>query len=106
VTAGGYSPASIVLQKGMKAIIRFEPEELTSCNSRVVFPTYNGSLDLSKGQFTTPPIMVTGDFPFDCWMGMLHGYVKAVDSLSKVNLAQVKREIGSYRPAGGSCCSG
>ena len=39
---------------------------------------------------------------------MLHGYVKAVDSLSKVNLAQVKREIGSYRASagGGSCCSG
>ena len=106
VTAAGYSPAAIVLQKGMKAIIRFEPDQLTSCNSRVVFPTYNGSLDLARGQLATPPIMVTGDFPFDCWMGMLHGYVKAVDSLSKVNLAQVKREIGSYRPAGGSCCSG
>ncbi len=104
----GYSPAAFVLQKGMKAVIKFRPDELTSCNSRVSFPEYNGTLDLSKGELETPPIPVGGDFTFNCWMGMLHGYVKAVDSLSKVNLAQVKREIGSYRASagGGSCCGG
>jgi sulfite exporter TauE/SafE/plastocyanin domain-containing protein/copper chaperone CopZ len=105
VTAQGYSPAAIVLQKGIKAVIRFRPEALTSCNNPVVFPEYNGALDLSKGQLETPPLPVSGDFGFQCWMGMLHGYVKVVDDLSKVDTGRLRAEIAAYRaPAAGGCC--
>jgi hypothetical protein len=42
-------------------------------------------------------------------MGMLHGYAKAVDDLSKVDVSKVKAEVASYRASsasgGGSCCS-
>jgi sulfite exporter TauE/SafE/plastocyanin domain-containing protein/copper chaperone CopZ len=105
----GYSPAAIVLQKGMKAVIKFKAEQLTSCNDVVMFPEYNGGLDLSKGQLETPPIPVTQDFTFQCGMGMLHGYVKTVPDLAKVDLGKVRAELASYRasPAGGgagSCC--
>jgi sulfite exporter TauE/SafE/plastocyanin domain-containing protein/copper chaperone CopZ len=105
----GYSPAAIVLQRGMKAVIHFKPEALSSCNATVYFPEYNGSLDLGKGELATPEIPVTQDFSFQCGMGMLHGFVKTVDDLSKVNLAEVRKEIAAYRaPAasasGGSCC--
>jgi hypothetical protein len=76
----------------------------------VIFPEYNGGLDLAKGQLETPPIPIAADFTFQCGMGMLHGYVKTVDDLSRANMQKIKDEIGSYRasaPAGGagSCCA-
>jgi len=101
----GYSPAAIVLQKGMKAIIKFKVDELTSCNNPVSFPEYNGSLDLARGQTETPSILITQDFTFQCWMGMIHGYVKTVDDLNKFDMQKVKREIGDYRAAPSGCGS-
>ncbi len=109
VTVGpaGYSPAAFVLEKGSKAIVRFKAEGLNSCNNPVVFPEYNGSLDLARGQLETPAIPVTGDFTFSCWMGMLHGYIKVVDDLKKVDLAKVRAEIGAWKaPSGSACCGG
>lgn len=107
VSPSGYSPAAFVLEKGSKAIVRFKAEGLSSCNNPVVFPEYNGSLDLARGQLETPAIPVTGDFTFSCWMGMLHGYIKVVDDLKKVDLAKVKAEIGAWKaPAGSACCGG
>ena len=102
VGSDGYSPSVIVLQKGMRAVIKFKAKAITSCNSPVVFPEYNGVLDLAKGQLETPPILVTGDFTFQCWMDMLQGYVKAVDDLSKVDIKKVRAEIQNYRVGGGS----
>jgi sulfite exporter TauE/SafE/plastocyanin domain-containing protein/copper chaperone CopZ len=107
VNAAGYSPAAILLQKGMKAIIKFKPEQIGSCNNPVLFPEYNGALDLSKGELETPPIPIVADFTFQCWMGMLHGYVKAVDDLSKVDMNKIRAEIGAYRATlSGGCCGG
>ncbi len=105
----GYTPAAILLQKGMKAVIKFKAAQLSSCNNVVMFPEYNGGLDLSKGQLETPPIPITNDFTFQCWMGMLHGYVKTVDDLAKVDVAKVRAELSKYRATkkgggAGGCC--
>jgi sulfite exporter TauE/SafE/plastocyanin domain-containing protein/copper chaperone CopZ len=110
VDARGYTPAAIVLQKGLKAVIKFKASQLTSCNSVVTFPEYNGGLDLSKGQLETPALTIAQDFTFQCLMGMLHGYVKTVDDLSKVDIKKVKAEINAYRASAtsggaGGCCS-
>ncbi|HBF37086.1 MAG TPA: heavy metal transporter, partial [Firmicutes bacterium] len=103
----GFSPAAVVLQRGVKAKIKFTTEKLDSCNYLVVFPEYQSQLDLSQGQVETPAIQVTRDFTFQCGMGMLHGYVKVVDDISKINLKAIKNEIEAYRPAGGGgCCGG
>ncbi len=74
----------------------------------VVFPEFEGQLNLSRGETETPPIEVEQDFTFQCWMGMLHGYVKVIDDLNKVDTDSIKKEIGAYRPAGGGggCCGG
>lgn len=94
----------------MKAIIKFKAQGLTACNHQVIFPEYNGGLDLSKGQLETPPIPITADFTFQCGMGMLHGYVKTVDDLAKIDMKKIKAEIGAYRATasggggGGGCC--
>ncbi len=106
VNDNGYSPAVIVVKKGLKAKIRFVAEKLNSCNSVVRFPEYQGSLDLGAGRLETPYLDVTGDFTFECGMGMLHGYVKAVDDTSSVDLEKVKREVSAYKPASGAGCCG
>jgi uncharacterized protein len=111
VSSSGYAPAALVLQKGMKAVIKFKVKGLSSCTSRVIFPEYNGGLNLAKGQLETPLIPITADFTFQCSMGMLHGYVKAVDNLAKVDIDRVKAEIGAYRASSGilagagGCCA-
>jgi plastocyanin domain-containing protein len=102
----GYSPAVLVLQKGVQAKIKFNTEQLSSCNSTVVFPEYQGQLDLNS-QKETPYLTPTQDFTFQCGMGMLHGYVKVVDDINKVDLAAIKKEVQNYKPAGGGgggCC--
>jgi plastocyanin domain-containing protein len=110
VDANGYTPAVIVLQRGVKAKIRFVAAALSGCNYLVQFPEYQGQLDLSKGQLETPYLEITSDFTFQCGMGMLHGYVKVVDDTSTVDLQAVKREVAAYVPvtasagAAGGCC--
>lgn len=102
----GYSPAVVILQRGIKAKIKFNPEKLNSCNYVVAFPEYQGQLDLGQGQTETPALDVNRDFIFQCWMGMLNGYVKVVDDINNIDMNAVKREVEAYRPAGGGggCC--
>lgn len=102
----GYSPAVVVLQKGVKAKIKFNTEQISGCNRTLVFPELQGQLDLNS-QKETPLITPEQDFTFQCGMGMLHGYVKVVDDINKVNLNAIKKEIQNYQPAapsGGGCC--
>jgi len=104
----GYSPAVLVLQKGVKAKIKFNTEQLNSCNSTVVFPELNGQISL-QSQKETPFLTPTNDFTFQCGMGMLHGYVKVVDDINKVDLAAIKSKVEQFKPAagsGGGCCGG
>ena len=107
VDQAGYTPAVVVLQRGLKAKIRFTPRNLTACNSVVTFPEYQGSLYLQNGELETPYLEVTQDFGFQCGMGMLHGYAKVVDDIRHVDLNQVRKTVAAYRPAsigGASCC--
>jgi len=106
VDGNGYTPAVLVVQKGVKTTIRFVARGLTSCNYLVDFPEYQGRLDLSQGQLQTPPLDVTTDFTFQCGMGMLHGYVKVVDDISAVDLPAVRRQVAAFKPAqtAAGCC--
>jgi plastocyanin domain-containing protein len=102
----GYSPAVIVVQKGVKAKIRFAAEKLNSCNYLVYFPEYQGGLDLSKGRLETPYLEVSEDFTFECGMSMLHGYVKVVEDITRVDLNAVRKQVAAFKPApgAGGCC--
>ena len=98
-------PRVLVLQKGVEAKIKFNGEKLNSCNSFVVFPELDGQLDLNSEK-ETPWFTPDQDFTFECSMGMLHGYVKVVDDVKKVNLDAVKKTVQDYKPPAGSggCC--
>ncbi len=106
VNDDGYTPAVIVVQKGVKAKIRFIAEKLSACNSVVYFPEYQGGLELAKGKLETPYLDVAGDFTFECGMSMLHGYVKVVDDITRVDMKAVARQVAAFKPASGSggCC--
>ncbi len=106
VSDQGYSPAVAVVQKGVKTKIRFVGEKLNPCNSSVIFPEYNGGLNLSAGQMETPELTPDQDFTFECSMSMLHGYVKVVDDINKIDIEKIKEEIAQYKPAttGAGCC--
>ncbi|HYE83614.1 MAG TPA: sulfite exporter TauE/SafE family protein [Clostridia bacterium] len=102
----GYSPAVVVLQRGIKAKIKFNPEKLNSCNNVISFPDYGGQLDLSAGELETPTLDVTEDFTFQCWMGMLNGYVKVVDDINNIDMEAIRKDVEAYEPPAGSggCC--
>jgi sulfite exporter TauE/SafE len=110
INNNGYTPAAFVIQKGVPVKIKFNTEQLNGCNTYVVFPEFNGQLDVSS-QKETPLLPADQDFTFQCSMNMLHGYVKVVDDINNVNLDDIKKEIENYKPAGGSaggggCCGG
>jgi plastocyanin domain-containing protein len=106
VNDDGYTPAVIVVKRGVKAKIRFLVDKLSACNSIVNFPEYQGGLDLGKGRRETPFLEVTTDFTFECGMGMLHGYVKVVDDTSAVDLQAIRRTVAAFKPRAGAggCC--
>jgi sulfite exporter TauE/SafE/copper chaperone CopZ len=112
VGSQGYSPAVVVLQKDIPARIKFTASGLNGCNSTVVFPELNGQLNLSKQTETPllPPEAIQNDFTFECGMSMLHGYVKVVDDITKVDTDAIKKDVQNYKPAGGlggglgGCC--
>lgn len=101
----GYSPAVVVLQKGIPAKIKFNTDKLNICNSIVVFPEYQAQMDL-KNEKETPELSPTLDFTFQCGMGMLHGYVKVVDNINTINIEEIKNEVNSYTPSAGSSAGG
>ncbi|UOO38708.1 sulfite exporter TauE/SafE family protein [Oscillospiraceae bacterium CM] len=111
VGAQGYSPAVVVVQKGIPVKITFTTSGLNSCNSTVFFPDYGGGLNLRTDK-VTPLLPVTKDFTFQCGMNMIHGYVKVVDDITKVDMNAVRQAVQNYRPAPGSgisgagCCGG
>ncbi len=105
VDDSGYSPAAVVLQKGIRVKFVFDVKQLNSCNSVVEFQEYRGALDLGEEQFETPELEVTRDFTFRCWLGTINGYVKVVDDINAINLDEIKNEISSYEaPAGSGLC--
>jgi uncharacterized protein len=106
VNDNGYAPAVIVMKRGVKGKVRFVADRLSACNSVVNFPEYQGGLDLGKGQRETPLLDITGDFTFECGMGMLHGFVKVVDDTGNVDLAELRAQVAAFKPrvGAGGCC--
>lgn len=104
VTDEGYSPAVFIIQRGVKTKIRFIAEKLNSCNNAVVFPDTGETVDLQSAD-ESAEFIADNDITFQCWMGMLHGYIKVVDDIDNVDLESIKTEIGQYKPAkSGGCC--
>jgi Cu+-exporting ATPase len=72
---GGYSPDTLVVQRGRPVRIEFDRQETGSCSDTVVFGEFG--IRRSLPAFKTTAVEFTpekaGEFPFTCGMSMLHG---------------------------------
>lgn len=77
VVNGGYSPATVVLKKGVPAKLNFDMKDHTACLSHVVFDKLGVNKDLTKQPVTTIDIPTdqAGEYNFACGMDMFHGKV-------------------------------
>ncbi|OGA64732.1 MAG: copper-transporting ATPase [Betaproteobacteria bacterium RIFCSPLOWO2_12_FULL_65_14] len=72
---GGYTPDTILLQRGKPARLNFRREETAACSEMVLLPDFGKSAKLPEGQTVAVEFMPdkAGEFEFACQMGMLRG---------------------------------
>jgi plastocyanin domain-containing protein len=77
VVKGGYTPDTIVVERGRPVRMIFRREEAALCSERVVIPAFDTSALLPQGEEVAVEFLPTekGEFPFACQMGMLRGRI-------------------------------
>jgi plastocyanin domain-containing protein len=72
---GGYTPDVIVVERGKPVRLNFVRTESAGCSEMVVFPDFQKSATLPEGETVSVELMPdkTGEFEFQCQMGMLRG---------------------------------
>lgn len=77
VVKGGYTPDTIVVQRGRPVRLMFRREESALCSERVVLPAFDKSALLPEGTEVPVEFVPTepGEYPFTCHMGMLRGRI-------------------------------
>ncbi len=77
VVKDGYSPDVITLKKGVKAQLKFDRQEKSSCSSSVLIKDFGVSKALPAFQTTVIEITPdkTGEFKFTCGMQMIEGRI-------------------------------
>lgn len=72
---GGYTPDVIVVQKGRPVRLTFTRQESSACSEKVLFPDFNQNALLPEGEQVTLEFTPeqSGEYGFQCQMGMLHG---------------------------------
>ncbi len=111
-TNEGFSPAVVVVQKGVETSWNINAIDIDSSKSTLIFPIYGAILDVEDGE---NPInfIPEQDFSFSSSDNTIYGYVKVVDDISNLDEASIKKEVAEYRPSedaslyensGGSCC--
>ncbi|TCD54354.1 hypothetical protein EJ419_04800 [Alloscardovia theropitheci] len=75
---GGYSPQTIVLEKGKPATIIFNRKDPSSCLDQVVLPDFGVQADLPLGEKYSIQIEPdkAGEFNYACGMNMMHGKIR------------------------------
>lgn len=77
VVKGGYTPDTIVVERGRPVKLIFRREESALCSERVVIPGFDKSALLPEGKEVVIEFLPTkkGEYPFACQMGMLRGRI-------------------------------
>ena len=80
VIESGYTPNHFVLVRGVPVKWVINGKEVTTCNHRIVVPSYDLEFDVKPGlqtiEFTPDKV---GHIPWSCWMGMKHGDFDVVE---------------------------
>jgi plastocyanin domain-containing protein len=74
---GGYSPATIIVDRGKPVRLNFRREETNGCSETVVLPDFRKSARLPEGETVPVEFMpeAPGEYEFQCQMGMFRGRV-------------------------------
>lgn len=77
VVKGGYTPDTIVVERGRSVRLVFRREESALCSERVVLAAFDRNALLPEGEEVALEFLPTetGEFPFSCQMGMLRGRI-------------------------------
>ena len=77
IVEGGYSPNTIVLQKGKTTTVSFLRKDSNSCLEEIVVGDFHirKYLPLHKKISINLTPEVVGEFPFSCGMNMYHGKI-------------------------------
>ena len=72
---GGYTPDVIVVQKRRPVRLTFTRQESSACSEKVLFPDFNQNALLPEGEQVTLEFTPeqSGEYGFQCQMGMLRG---------------------------------
>ena len=72
---GGYTPATIRVERGTPVRLTFRREETSPCSEQVVFDAFGKHASLPQGELVPVELMPDqpGEYEFTCSMGMLRG---------------------------------
>ena len=72
---GGYTPDTIVVQRGKPVRLNFRREETATCSEMVVLADFDRSAALPTGEVVAVEFVPeeSGEYEFACQMGMLKG---------------------------------
>jgi len=75
VVKGGYTPDVLVVKAGQPVRLSFNRQETASCSEMVLLSDFNQSARLPEGETVTIEFTPeqTGEYEFQCQMGMLRG---------------------------------
>jgi len=81
IVEGGYSPEKIIVKKDQKTTLVFNRKDPSDCLEEVVIPEFKVRKSLSLGKNTEIEIVPkkTGEFGFECGMGMFKGKIVVKD---------------------------
>lgn len=72
---GGYTPDTVVVERGTPVRLLFRREESSACSEQVVLGDFGKSARLPQGRTVAIELLPTeaGSYPFTCQMSMLRG---------------------------------
>lgn len=92
-----FSPAVIVMQKGLETIWNINAVKLNDSNGTLLFPKYNARINMTEGD-NEIYLIPDEDFDFSASDYTFYGYVKVVDDISNIDIDAIKKEVSQYVP--------
>jgi len=93
-----FSPAVVVMQRGMETVWNINGVNLDSSNSTLIFPRYNARINMQEGE-NKIRLIPDSDFDFSTADYTFYGYVKVVDDINEIDIEAIKNEVSQYVPA-------
>jgi len=97
LTGYRFSPAVVVVQKGVETLWNINGVYLNEDNSILLFPLYNAQISMTEGKNEIYFIPDT-DFDFTTSQNTFFGYVKVVDDINNIDIDAIKDEVSRYVP--------